>query len=191
MNALVALRKFILVNREPETVAEIRSYVEEHVVDLAHDLGVTTETITQTLASVEDDSVLAARMLAAVKKAEASQRDLKKEGRARAAQAAAETLASRAIFDGERVQLDLPALLASVLTKRTDLIVFICDDFTVSVPQAILFDLARVKLRDLTGFVDAKGLHVRWRTGGLNLRPTTDPQAGRIVLSLSRAAVAA
>jgi MinD superfamily P-loop ATPase len=50
MNALTALRKVIVANRDPENVAEIRSYIEEHVVDLAHDLGVSTETITKTLA---------------------------------------------------------------------------------------------------------------------------------------------
>jgi hypothetical protein len=191
MNALTALRKVIVANRDPENVAEIRAYIEEHVVDLAHDFGVSTETITKTLEAVTDDSVLATRMLAAVKKAEAGQRDVKKEGRARASQGAADALASRATWDGDRVQLDLPALLSSVLTKRQDLIEFRSDDFTVSVFQATLFDLARLRRRDLTGFVDSKGLHIRWKTGGMNLRPKTDPQAGRIVLSLSRAAVAA
>jgi hypothetical protein len=195
MNALVALRKFILMNRDPENVAQIRSYIEEHVVELARDLGVSTETITNLLASVSDDSVLATKMLGAVKKAQASQRANKKEGRARAAQAAAERLASRAVFDGDRVHLDLPALLSSALTKRDDLIVFTTEDFTTSISMAPLFDLARLRRRDVTGFVDAEGLHVQWRNGrgGLNLRPKADPRAGRIVLSLSpkTAAVAA
>lgn len=160
---------------------------------MAHDLGVTTEAIIKTLASVTDDALLATRMLKFVKEAEASRRDLKKEGRTRAAQAAADKLASRAVFDGDRVQLDLRALLSSALTKRDDLIVFTTEDFTISISMAPLFDLARLRRRDLTGFVDSKGLHVRWKTGGLNLRPKTDPQAGRIVLSVSpkTAAVAA
>jgi hypothetical protein len=66
------------------------------------------------------------------------------------------------------------------------MIVFVSDEFTVAIPQAILLDLARLRRRDVTGFVDVTGLHVRWRTGGLNLRPKTDPQADRVVLSLSR-----
>ena len=129
--------------------------------------------------------MLATRMLAAVKKAEAGQRDVKKEGRARAAQAAADALASRATWDGERVQLDMPAIVSSVLTKRDDLIVFASDGFTTSVYQAMLFDLARLKRRDLSGFVDSKGLHIRWRTGGLNLRSQVDPHADRVVMNLS------
>jgi hypothetical protein len=185
MNALTSLRKFILINRDPENVAEIRSYIEANLADLAEGFSVSAETITKTLASGDDDSVLATKMLAAIKKAEASHRDLKKDGRARAAQSAANALASRATWDVDRVQLDLPALLASALTKRQDLIEFRSDDFTVAVFQATLFDLARLRRRDLTGFVDSKGLHIRWKTGGMNLRSQTDPQAGRIVLNLS------
>lgn len=193
MNALTALRKVIVANRDPENVAEIRAYIEEHVIDLAHDFGVSTETITKMLARGEDDSVLATKMLGIAKKAEAAQRASKKLGRARAAQAAAETLASRATWEGDRARIDIVSLLASALTKRQDLLVFTTDDFTVAVYQATLFDLARLRRRDLTGFVDSKGLHIRWKTGGMNLRPKTDPQAGRIVLSVSpkTAAVAA
>ena len=190
MNSLTAMRRCILINRDPENVVEIRAYIEEHVVELADDLGVTPETITSELETVTDDAVLATKMLVAVKKAEASQRDLKRDGRAKSAQAAAEKLASRATWDWDRVQLDLPALLASALTKRADLLVFICEDFTVSVPQAILFDLAKVKLRGLSGFVDAEGLHIRWKTGGLNLRPHVDPHADHIVLGVSPKTVA-
>jgi hypothetical protein len=137
--------------------------------------------------------VLATKMLGIAKKAEAAQRASKKLGRARAAQAAAETLASRATWEGDRARIDIVSLLASALTKRQDLLVFTTDDFTVAVYQATLFDLARLRRRDLTGFVDSNGLHIRWKTGGMNLRPKTDPQAGRIVLSVSpkTAAVAA
>ena len=191
MNTLLALRRVVLANRDPENASEVRSYIKEHVDELAHDLGVTPETITKMLARGEDDSVLATKMLGIAKKAEAAQRASKKLGRVRAAQAAAETLASRATWEGDRARIDIVSLLASVLTKREDLLVFASDDFTVTVSQAILLDLARLRRRDLTGYVDATGLHVRWPTGGLNVRPKTDPQAGRIVLSLSRAAVAA
>jgi len=79
----------------------------------------------------------------------------------------------------------VPAILSSVLTKRDDLIVFASDGFTTSVYQAMLFDLARLKRRDLSGFVDSKGLHIRWRTGGLNLRSQVDPHADRVVMNLS------
>ncbi len=185
MKALAALRKFILVNSDTENQHEIRLYIQENLHELARDFCVTTDTITDALANVPDDSALAVRMLETVRKAEAKQRDLKKEARARAAQASADALASMASWDGERVRVDLLSLLSSVLTKRQDLLVFTTDDFTVSVYQAALFDLAKLKRRDLTAFVDAKGVHVRWKTGGLNLLSKVDPHADRIVMSMA------
>jgi len=193
MKALTALRRFILVNSNTESQHEIRLYVQENLPDLARDFCVTTETVTQTLESVSDDSALAVRLLETVRKAEATQRDLKRTGRATAAQASADALASMATWDGDGVQVDLLSLLSSVLTKRQDLLVFTTDEFTVAVHQAPLFDLAKLKRRDLTAFVDAKGVHVRWKTGGLNLRAQVDAEAEKIVMSMARntAAVAA
>ena len=187
MRTLSTLRKLIGANQDPENVAEVRSYIEEHLVELGHDLGVTTDAITKTL-SLSDDAVLATRMLATVKKVQASQRDHKRQGRTRAAQAAADDLASRATWEGDRVPLDLPGLLSSVLTKRSDLLVIATNAFTVSIYQGPLFDIRKVKLRELTAFVDSQGLHFRWRSGGLNLRSQVDPCADRIVMNLSRTA---
>ena len=171
MKALTALRKFIVIHANTETQHEIRLYIQENLFELARDFCVTTDTITNALESVPDDSALAVRMLETIRKSEATQRDVKKEGRARAAQASADALASMATWDGERVQVDLLSLLSSVLTKRHDLLVFTTDEFTTSVYQAPLFDLAKLKRRDLVAFVDAKGLHIRWKTGGVNLLP--------------------
>jgi hypothetical protein len=193
MKALIALRKFIVANSDTENQHEIRLYIQENLHDLARDFCVTTDTITNALESVQDDSALSVRMLETIRKSEATQRDLKKVGRAKAAQASADALASMATWDGERVQIDLLSLLSSVLTKRQDLLVFTTDDFTISVYQAPLFDLVKLKRRDLTAFVDGKALHIRWKTGGLNLLSQIDPHADRIVMSMARnqAAVAA
>ncbi len=187
MKALTALRKFIIANSDSENQHEIRPYVRENLHDLARDFCVTTDTITKALESVPDDSALAVRMLETIRKSEATQRALNKEARTRAAQASADALASMAVWDGDRVQIDVLSLLSSVLTKRQDLLVFTTDDFTVSVYQAPLFDLAKLKRRDLTAFVDARGVHISWKTGGLNLRTQGDPEAERIVMSVSKA----
>jgi hypothetical protein len=88
--------------------------------------------------------------------------------------------------------VDIGSLMRSALTGRADLLVFTCETFTVAVFMAPLLDLARVKKTGMSAFVDTKGLHVRWETGGLNLRPQSEPRAGRIVVNLpARAAAAA
>ena len=185
MKALQQLRRFILANSHSEEAHEIREYVVKNIEDLSRDFCVTTSRLEGALASVADDSSLACRLLETIRKAEAMQRDLRKVARAKAAQASAEALGSMARWEGDRVEVDLVSLLASSLSKRNDLLVFTTDEFTVGVYQAPLFDLARLKKRHLTAFVDAKGLHVRWgEKGGLDLRSHEDRDADRIVMVL-------
>jgi hypothetical protein len=187
-SALSALRRFI--NASTETPSEIRLYVRENVMELATAFGVTPETILGRIDGVSDDTALAPLLLKNIRNAEATKRAVKRDARATAAQAAADALAATVTWDGDRASLDIQAVLSQSLTKRSDLLVFACGDFTVAIPQALLLDLARLRRRDLSGFVDAQGLHIRWKTGGLNLRSQVDPSADRIVLSLSRNLVA-
>ena len=188
------LRRFILAKCNAEEQHEVRLYVQENLSELARDFCVTTGTISTALDNVPDDAALAVRLLETIRKAEALQRDTKKTARATAAQASADALASMARWDAEkeRAHVDIVSLLSSSLTKRNDLLVFTTDSFTVSVYMSPLFDLAKLKKRSLTAFVDAQGLHIRWGSGGLNLRPQMDREADRIVMSLpARTAAAA
>ena len=186
MKALRDLRRFILAKCNSEEQHEIREYVHENIYELARDFCVATGTIVTALENVQDDAALAVRLLETIRRAEAMQRDTRKVARTKAAQASADALASMVKWDAEkeRAHLDVVTLISSALTKRNDLILFTSDRFTVGIYMAPLFDLAKLRKRDLTGFVDAEGLHIRWRTGGLNLRPQTDSDADRVVLSL-------
>jgi hypothetical protein len=192
MKALRDLRRFILAKCNSDEQREIREYVRENLCELARDFCVTTETLASALEKVQDDAALSVRLLETIRHAESLQRDQHKINRTKAAQASAEALASMTRWDGEKAHIDIISLLSSALTKRNDLLVFTCDGFTVGVYMAPLFDLARLRRRDLTAFVDAQGLHIKWKTGGLNLRPRTDAEADLIVMSLpSRAAAVA
>lgn len=184
MKALRDLRKFIIAKSNSEEQHEIRDYVAENLYELARAFCVSTGTIITALDNVPDDAALAVRMLETIRKAEAVQRDVKKKGRATAAQASADALASMVSWKGEEAHLDMVSLLSSCLTKRNDLLVFTCDSFTVGIYMSPLFDLARLKKKDLAAFVDASGLHIRWPRGGLNLRPQVDAHADRIVMAL-------
>ena len=186
MKALRDLRKFILAKSNSEEQHEIREYVRDNIHEIASAFCVTTSTIEAALENVPDDAAFSVRMLETIRKAEVLLRDTKKAARSTAAQASADALASMARWNGETAYVDIMSLLSSVLTKRNDLLVFTCESFTVGVYMSPLYDLAKLKKRDLTAFVDAKGVHIRWAggKGGLNLRPQTDRTADRIVLSL-------
>jgi len=192
MKALNDLRRFIIAKSNTEEQHEIREYVKENISDLARDFCVTTGTLQTALDNTPDDSSLACRLLETIRRSEALQRNRRKETRAKAAQASVDALATLVRWEGDKIHVDILSILSSALTKRNDLLMFTCDDFTVGVYQAPLFGIAKLKKRDLTAFVDAKGLHIRWTTGGLNLFPQIDAEADRVVMSLpSKAATAA
>jgi hypothetical protein len=191
MKALNDLRRFIIAKSNAEEQHEIREYVKENISELARDFCVTTGTIQSALDNVPDDSSLACRLLETIRRSEALHRDRRKEARSKAAQASADALASVARWEGDQAHVDIISVLSSALTKRNDLLVFACDDFSVGIYMAPLFDIAKLKKRDLTAFVDAKGLHIRWTTGAINLFPQVDAEADRVVMCLPHKVAAA
>lgn len=186
MKAFRELRRFILIMSAEGRQAEIRSYVTEHVQRFALAFNVPPQTLLRAMKSVPDDGVLATRFLETMMKAEDLLRAKRKERRARTAQASADALATCVQWNGKRALIDMPSLLSSALTRRNDLLVFTCDQFTVGVFMAPLLDLARIARAraDLAGYVDSRGVHLRWRTGGLNLFPQIDPKAHKIIVHL-------
>lgn len=188
MNALRVLRRFILIKSAEGKAEEIRGYVLDQLPRFAEAFHVTPEILLDALASVQDDELLATKLLETIMKAEGILREQRRDERTRAAQASASAIASMAFWKGDRIMVDMPSLLASVLTRRDDLLVFSVEGgFTVGVYMAPLLDLAKIARAraDLHGWVDRTGLHLRWRTGGLNLRSQEeDEDADRIVFVL-------
>lgn len=187
MNALRVLRRFILIKSAEGKAEEIRGYVLEQLLRFAEAFHVEPRTLLDALGSVEDDELLATKLLETIMKAEGILREQRRDERSRAAQASANAIASMAFWTGDRIMIDMPSLVASVLTRRDDLLVFSVEDgFTVGVYMAPLLDLAKIARarEDLHGWVDKNGLHLRWRTGGLNLRSQEDKEANRIILPL-------
>ncbi len=196
MTILRDVRRFILCKSAEGNHAEVRCYVIENLDALARALHVPAETIMNAIESERDDGALCTKLLETLRRSEAILREAHRDARLRAAQASADTLAGAVLWQGNRAVIDMPSLFASALSRRDDLLVFTCDEFTVAVYQAPLLDLAKLaRVRsDLSGWVDAEGLHLRWgRAGGLNLRPQRDPEACKVIVSLpaKSAAVAA
>lgn len=186
MKILREFRRFILIKSVEGNEADIRWYVFENLNRLALGFGVPAEAIIEGVDSTKDDRALATRFLEIIARAELFQKQTRDERRARAAQASAEVLAASTIWNGQQAQLDMMSLMSSALTRRNDMLVFVCDAFTMGVSMAPLLDLSRIaRVRaDLTGFVAADGLHLRWRTGGLHLYPHSDAKAAKVIVHL-------
>lgn len=184
MRALQNLARFIRAKDTADERQEIREYATVQAAELADAFGLTVSAFYAGIEGEADDARLAQRLLSEVKRATAERRDAKISDRVRAAQGSADVLGSIARWDGDRAVLDVVSLLASALTRRDDVLTFSCESFAVSIPMGPLFDVLRLERFDLTGFVDAHGLHLRWGTGGLNFRSRLQPTATSIIVHL-------
>ncbi len=185
MRALNDLRRFIKAKNNDEERAEIRAYLLGNAHDLSEAFGVSVDAFREAVSNVADDVELSIRMLDGIRSAAKDQRRGKYEKLVRSAQQSAEILGAVAFWRGERAEIDVTSLLSCALTRRDDVLVFVADTFAVGIRMAPLFDLRKLGRMDLTGWVDAKGFHVRWSTGGLNFVPTLDPHAARIIVPLA------
>jgi hypothetical protein len=189
MKILREFRRFILIKSAEGHHSEIRAYVFDNLNKLSLGFEVPPQVIVDAVEAIGDDRALATRLLETTIRAEDFLRKTRQERRARAAQQSANVLAAVTQWKGGRAHLDMMSLLSSALTRRNDFLIFVGDQFTVSIPMAPLLDLAKIsRVRaDLSGFVDAHGLHLRWRTGGLHLRSQTAPRAAGIMVHLPSA----
>jgi hypothetical protein len=183
MSPLRELRMFVSAKASEYAHDEIRSYVAEHAEDLAAAFGVTEERLLGAVAGIENE-ILAEKILGQIKHTQRKAREARAQAKADAAQSSVGKV--NAQWDGDHATLNMPALLA-ILTKRGALLAFRSEDgFEVAVPMDPLLGLAKLRKAYLTGYVDSNGLHVRWSggTGGLNLRPSFDRDAPRVIIAL-------
>lgn len=185
MKSLSSLRRFIMTRNTEEDREEVRMYLTENAEELASAFGVSRSAFVAAIERVQDDTELALRVLDGIRRAGSVERTERYEGRVRYAQQSAEILGAVTHWRPYGCEVDVPSLLKTCLTRRKDLLVFTSHLFAVSIRMAPLFDLARLRLADLTGWVDAKGFHVRWASGGLNFFPASDPHASRIIVPLA------
>jgi len=193
MKTLREFRRFILTKCAEDRAGDIRSHVINNLAIMAMAFRVPAEVLLQATEAVQDDLLLATRFLEIIAHMEIIVRKREEEDRARAAQQAADILAASAKWEGQRARLDMAVLLASVLTRRSDEVRFVCDAFDVAVPIGLLVDVARVPTirRSALGWIDRWGLHLRWPGGTLHLRPHHRERARQVLVRLRQPSTAA
>jgi hypothetical protein len=192
MNILLDLKRFITTKNRPEDAAEVLQYVTSNADAIAPEFHVDPIAFMVALILPEPDEQIVRRLLTTVKSFERRRREKKAAGKVSSAQESANQLGADAIWENERAHLDMSTLFASLVTKSKALLVFAEQGFEVAVYMQALLGLTKLKKQDLTGWVDAKGLHVRWNggKGGLDLKPQIDRDAERITVTLSPRTVA-
>ncbi len=185
MKDLKEFRRFVRIKSSEGNHAEIRAYIIENLAPMALLFQVSPDKLRGAIDGIADDTELANKVLGTIADKEESARDTRKDTRAKVAQSAADALANAVRWEGHRAHLDVTSLLALSIERKA-LLVFAGDAFTVGVYMAPLVDLAKIKRvrADVSGWVDAEGLHLRWGRGGTNLRPRADPDALKVIVRL-------
>jgi len=185
MRLLQDLARFVRAKGNDDERHEIREYAKERIDALADAFGDEPDALRDTLASTDDDRI-GALLLVKTRRAQSKHREGHADARRENAQRSAEVLGSAASWIGGGAFVDVVSLLACTLTHRSDSLVFTADAFTICIPMERLFDVGRLERVDLQAYVDHDGLHIRWGTGGLNLRSQPAGSARTVVVALPK-----
>jgi hypothetical protein len=186
MKNLTELRRFARIKIAEGNQSEVRAYLIENLDAVAKLFAVRPDVIASALEKEADDVSMAEKLLGSIVDAEDRKREKRTDTRAREATAFAEALAGSVRWQDDRAHFDALMLLDSAPLGRKAFLVLECPAFTVGVAMSVLLDLAKIdRVRaDLTGWVDADGLHLRWKSGGLKLRSRMQADAPTALVRL-------
>jgi hypothetical protein len=173
-------RELAVLLRAPEPgTNNVGAFVAEHAKALSASIGVREDEL---LASESaPDEVLVPKFAARLLSLRESRRAHDDERGQSIAADAGERLAHTARFEDDRIIVDADILLRDLLADRAILYVrFVRPDvFDVAVLRRTLVESARVQriYIDVAAYVDAEGVHVRWKGGraGYNWTPRVIP----------------
>lgn len=186
MRSLAELKRFTSHHDNDDDRADVRAYLLAHAGEVAALFGVDAEKIRASVDGVSDDGSLVKRLLSQIDAAQRKQRDEKTNGKIDTAQRSANALAEfSAYWRGAEAHFDFSRVLSEVVTLQRSHVTFIGDGWTTAISMRRLLDIAKLRREDLSAFVDAKGLHVRFgKVGQLNLWPETAAPSDAIVFPL-------
>ncbi len=170
--SLAALSK-IVAAAEPGT-RNIGHYLAARASVLAPELAVPVATL-EAAANV-DDAELAPHLEAMLRQHELISRRARTNTAAERASTAATRIARSAIWEKSVVHIDPSVLLGDLLADASHrYVAFFFDEHDITIDRAKLVDVSRVitskTYPDRSAYLDARGLHLRWKNGrgGLNL----------------------
>lgn len=149
---------------EPFTFS-LGPFLAKHLPLLSVVLGLTVHELLALSTLV--DEVLVFYLGPALRQHQARQKQERQDTRAQQVTLAGQQLRERVRWSGDQAQLDVPLLLGPLLRGAHKALVFASPVFEVGLSRELLRETARVlgQRRDVTAFVDPRGLHFRWNQG--------------------------
>lgn len=143
----------------------IGPFLAEHLPLLSVVLGLTVHEVLA-LSSLADE-ILVFYLGPALRQHRARQKQVLQDQKTQRVSTAGQQLRERVRWSGDRAALDVDLLLGPLVQGAHKILVFASPAFEVGLPRGLLRETAKVlgPRRDVTAFVDPKGLHFRWNQG--------------------------
>ena len=169
----LALLAKVVAAAEPGT-RNIGHYLAARAMVLAPELAVPVATLEA--AAYVDDAELAPHLEAMLRQREVISRRARTNTTAERASTAATRISRSATWEKNLVRIDPALLLGDLLADTSNkYVAFSFDEHDITIDRAKLVDVSRVLTSktypDRSAYLDARGLHLRWKSGrgGLNL----------------------
>jgi hypothetical protein len=165
-NAVRELERLVRLAGHDAESASLGPFVAENAAELARDLDLPVETLAE--AAGYEDAHLRSTLSIALRHWNATRGESRRAEVAETAERAAQALGASAVWQDVGVVLPVCLLFGGVLVDATKkYVAFTSEEINVAVYRRTLVDTARVmvKFPDVVCFLDARGLHVRWRKG--------------------------
>ena len=169
----LALLAKVVAAAEPGT-RNIGHYLAARAMVLAPELAVPVATLEA--AAYVDDAELAPHLEAMLRQREEISRRARTNTTAERASTAATRISRSATWEKDLVRIDPALLLGDLLADTSNkYVAFSFDEHDITIDRAKLGDVSRIisskTYPDRSAYLDASGLHLRWKSGrgGLNL----------------------
>jgi len=184
------LLTFVRSHDTEDSMPAIRLVLVAMAPTLARELGVTLATLRQWIESETDDQTMVSRLYPIIRKGQKIDRARQRDSALSDTGKAVSEVASRATWNHGRLELDAPALLRGKLPPAGGYLVVSSPLWEVWIDAGRLRKFARLpQAKRARAWVDGKGFHLRWGTGGLDLIPQpSDRNAPVAVMSVGKPA---
>lgn len=167
----------LMVQLAEPTSRTLAPFLLEHQLRLSAAFGLTRHELLAL--STLGDEVLLFYFGPALRQHWAAQKEAQQRRKSERASQIFQLLVASARWCGDKAELEAPLLLGALLQGSARYVVFESPLFRVGIERSLLRETARVlgKRKDVTAFVDPRGLHLRWKQGQGRLTFWPQPQA--------------
>jgi hypothetical protein len=159
---------------------QAREFLTSHRDEVAAAFGVTPSVLLAAVDNLPEDADLISKTLGSVEIAIRKAKDAKVDARWKAACDSVAKVAAAGRWEGDRFTFDVDALLSELGSDPQAFLMVDGWNYAHAIPIRKLRQTAALR-KELTGWIDYRGIHFRWATGGLSFVGATMTRGATLI----------